>query len=166
MKFHADIHARQVREAFQKAPATMRREIRPFLLRGAFVIANEMRLRAPKAFSTLTKSIKPDKSGDLEYTIGPHVGYAAYVEFGRKAGGLPPVQAILDWVKVKRLSPRHPGYSQRDLAWAIARKIQLLGIPARPFAIPAAIFAEDRATGLIEQGIAAGLKASGLEGNG
>lgn len=60
--------------------------------------------------------------------------YYKYVEWGRKRGGkMPPISAILKWVRVKpviarpnTLTGRVP--TQQQLAWAIAKSIQQNGI--------------------------------------
>lgn len=42
---------------------------------------------------------------------------------GRKAGKMPPVKAILNWLKVKGIKPIQQNSSITSLAWAIAKKI-------------------------------------------
>lgn len=55
--------------------------------------------------------------------------YWYYVEHGRKAGKMPPISNIEEWIKVKPIVPRPFGKSQkqipspRSLAYLIARKI-------------------------------------------
>lgn len=55
--------------------------------------------------------------------------YWYYVEHGRKAGKMPPISNIEEWIKVKPIIPRPFGKSQkqipspRSLAYLIARKI-------------------------------------------
>lgn len=59
---------------------------------------------------------------------------------------MPPLAAIRDWVRVKRLGDDR-------IAWAIARKIQQRGIPARDYVTPTVAFAEQRLQALAEQAI-------------
>lgn len=42
---------------------------------------------------------------------------------GRKAGKMPPVSAILDWLKVRGMTSVRKNQSIKSLAWAIAKKI-------------------------------------------
>lgn len=119
------------------------------LQRLAMEAARELRRDAPKAFSTLTQSIKDDKIGDLEYEAGPHVAYAEFVVQGRQPGGrMPPLSAIADWVRVRQLGT--PG-KERSLAWAIARKIATQGTPPNDFQTPVFERMEPRAQQLAVQ---------------
>lgn len=105
--------------------------------RAAAVAAREMKSSAPKGFSLLTNSITVDQKSPLEAWVGPHVTYAWWVVKGRRAGGrLPPVSAILDWVRVKGL--QSDGLSPRQLAWVIARQIQRRGTAPQDFITPVA----------------------------
>lgn len=94
----------------------------------------ELRARDAMAFSTLVNSVRADRVDDDEHRVGPHVQHAAYVFFGRRPGGRrPPMQPILDWVRVRRLGGA--GNPAR-LAWAIARSIQRRGIRGRDYLTP------------------------------
>ncbi len=56
--------------------------------------------------------------------------YASVIEYGRRPGAtMPPVRVIKRWVISKLGVPREEANA---VAWAIARKIHLYGIPARP----------------------------------
>jgi len=58
--------------------------------------------------------------------------YGKYVDEGRRAGAkMPPVQPIIDWVKVKRIST--PQYTTEQMGWAIAKSIAKKGIRPKPF---------------------------------
>lgn len=66
--------------------------------------------------------------GDFTYTIYVKMkDYWYYVENGRKAGRWPPIQNILDWVKIKPVLPRPNAKGKlptpQQLAFLIARKI-------------------------------------------
>lgn len=59
-----------------------------------------------------------------------------YVEYGRKPGKFPPLNAIKDWIKIKPILPR-PAQNgklptENQLAFLIGRKIARDGIYARP----------------------------------
>lgn len=61
--------------------------------------------------------------------------YWKYVENGRKSGKFPPISAIREWVKVKRVIPRpYNGKlpTENQLAFLIARSISKKGIRPRP----------------------------------
>lgn len=60
--------------------------------------------------------------------------YWKYVENGRKAGKFPPINKILDWIRVKPVIPRpYNGKlpTERQLAFLISRKIALEGTKPR-----------------------------------
>ena len=60
--------------------------------------------------------------------------YWKYVEYGRRAGKMPPIDAIEGWVKIKPVVPNAINGkvpSSRQLAFLIARKIGREGIPAK-----------------------------------
>lgn len=66
--------------------------------------------------------------GDFTYTIYVKMkDYWYYVENGRKAGKMPPIQNILDWIKIKPVLPRPNAKGKlptpQQLAFLIARKI-------------------------------------------
>jgi len=59
-------------------------------------------------------------------------GYGEFVDKGRRAGAkMPPVQPIIDWVRVKRI--KTPQYTTEQLGWAIAKSIARKGIRPKPF---------------------------------
>lgn len=79
--------------------------------------------------------------------------YGAAVEFGRKAGGMPPIAPILTWIRKKGLATTthktskgktvtdkrdaNQADEERSMAFAIAKSIAKNGTQARPFLIPA-----------------------------
>lgn len=54
--------------------------------------------------------------------------YGIYVDEGseRKKGGMPPVRAILDWIKQKRISVPS-AFTPQQFAWAVAKNIEKKG---------------------------------------
>ena len=73
---------------------------------------------------------------------GFYAAYAEFVEYGRKAGGMPPVDDIYAWIRKKRIRPKDGGKGdmdaqQRSLAWAIAKWIKKHGTEEHPFLKPA-----------------------------
>lgn len=108
--------------------------------------AREMKIEAPKAFSTLANSVKADYLSPLSRWVGPHVAYARWVEEGRGPGTPPPFQPLLDWVRLK-LGANDPERTARNLQHAIARR----GVPAQPFVAPTAEWIVARLPALVAQ---------------
>ena len=89
--------------------------------------------------------VQPDNTVDA----GFYAGYAYWVEYGRKSGGMPPVDVIYEWVRKKNAGKRSAlksaavfsGKSQDELAksaaWAIAKSIKEKGTKPHPFLKPA-----------------------------
>ena len=79
----------------------------------------------------LAKSITPleviEKDG-IEILPIRFLKYGEYVDDGaeRRAGGMPPVKAISDWIKQKRISVP-AGFTPEQFAWAVARNIEKKG---------------------------------------
>lgn len=63
------------------------------------------------------------------------VPYAEEIEFGRTPGTLPPLNAIEDWVRRKRLVPNERAV--KKFAYNIAKHIEEQGKEPRPFLTPA-----------------------------
>lgn len=90
-----------------------------------------------KASGNLINSIR---NVDIAFNNGEIVGeislasYWKYVEYGRRPGKFPPLQNILDWVKIKPVIPRPvnglKAPSEKQLAFLISRKIAKDGIKA------------------------------------
>ena len=110
----------------------------------------------------LAGSINHSIDGDypnLIGRVGPSVNYGAFVEFGRRPGRMPPVDALMGWVRrhwaptaaaETRIRAARFGGPVRARAWrtagqdalrarafVLARAIGRRGIPARPFLVPA-----------------------------
>ena len=75
------------------------------------------------------------KKYKTHYTVGYSASYAYIVEFGRKIGTMPPVNALIPWVK-KKLRINDPK-QQKQVAFLIARSIMQNGIKPKPFFYPA-----------------------------
>jgi hypothetical protein len=54
--------------------------------------------------------------------------YAYYVEEGRKAGKRPPIDKILEWMKIKRIQPRNENGSFKKFATPKAKENAMEGI--------------------------------------
>lgn len=80
--------------------------------------------------SNLKKKTQVITTNDAIEVIMPD--YAINVDKGRKAGKNPPVKAIMQWLKDRKI--RAPKGTRRiDLAYAIARSIGERGVKPRPF---------------------------------
>jgi hypothetical protein len=74
----------------------------------------------------------------------------------------PPRRSILDWIRVKRITPNDPDMSDDDLAFVIARSIVRKGTPAQPYLEPALRSKTNRIYDLVRQGAERGLREAGL----
>lgn len=68
-------------------------------------------------------------------TTNRNSGYALYLEFGRRAGKMPPPDEIAAWV-YKRFHLKD-WKAANSLGWAIARRIAVEGTHPHPFFVPA-----------------------------
>lgn len=125
----------RVQEGLRRFPGRVVAHVEPALARGAEEVAREERRLAPKAFSTLTNSIRAQRMGELHYRIAPGVNYARPVEEGRMPGKQPgTANGLMEWVRQKT------GLQGKDLdrkTYVIARAIGIKGIRPQPYAKPA-----------------------------
>jgi len=54
-------------------------------------------------------------------------GYWYQLKHGRKPGKFPPIDMILEWIRVKQITPRDNKTTERQLAFLFARKIAQKG---------------------------------------
>lgn len=91
------------------------------------------------------------------FSEGTQGGYAAYVEYGRRSGKMPPVEMLMEWLRKKtttsralqsaivhiegRRRRRENAYTKDDLlrsaAWGLAKSIAKKGTQPHPFFTPA-----------------------------
>jgi hypothetical protein len=141
-EFEITTNAGPLAQALRNSPATIKKYLSPALTLSVLNIARQakrnLRAHGSMAYSTLINSINSFTSLDgLEAEAFAGTTYARYVEEGTRGGGYPNQQTIIDWLRVKRISPRDPEMSDSELAYLIARKIALQGTPAAPFMEPA-----------------------------
>jgi hypothetical protein len=79
----------------------------------------------------LARSIKPGTTTEQDGIITQPITlplYGIYVDEGseRKKGGMPPVRAIIDWIKQKRISVPM-AMTPTQFAWAVAKNIEKKG---------------------------------------
>ena len=77
-------------------------------------------------------SVRPQVDGTVD--AGFYADYAYWVEYGRKAGGMPPVKLIAEWVRKRHISSDESEIE--SIAFAIARNIAANGTKAKPFLAP------------------------------
>ena len=93
-------------------------------------IQDELVAQGHEATGRLKESISVEvtQAFDLISIDGRFVYYGRYVDQGRRAGvKRVPIDALLEWIKIKRLSA--PGKTPRSLAFAIQTAIYKRGIP-------------------------------------
>jgi len=105
---------------------------------------NRLRINKTNATSSLYESINPEIKGTQSgYRLTVLMeDYWQYVEEGRKAGKMPPIKNIYEWIRYKR--PMQDKIQQspdkiaatKSLAYVIARKIGQKGTKAQPFVTP------------------------------
>ncbi len=162
----------RVREAFRKAPGEMAKALRRYVSRAGSEVAREMKRTVPKAFSTLVSAINAKldtglvtriaAAGAVSSVITAGTNYARVVEEGGGPGGRVPLSRILDWIRVKKITPRDPDDTERYLAFLIQRSILAKGTPKQPYAAPSLEKKRSRIFSLIDQAVNEGLRNAGL----
>lgn len=88
-------------------------------------IRNETAVASGSLLKSITVGSMQSSSEGAEINVGSSSPYASFVEHGRKAGKMPPVDKIYEWMSKKGIEPDRRG------AFLIARKIGRDGIPAK-----------------------------------
>lgn len=153
---------RQLLHALDAAPARLRQQLEKAVDRGGAEAARAQRRAAPKAHSTLVISIRSVRERELSVLVGPSTDYAAFVNSGSRPGGKPALQVMIDWLRVKGISPRNPQHSIEDLAFLIRRSIARKGIKPQPFIDNAATAIEPRIHSLLQAAVRRSLAEVGL----
>ena len=143
--FSLSIHSDNLMRALLQVPDKLEKEMGNATLRNVKEIARSAREKAPKAFTTLTQSINDVMVSAYEGLIAPTVDYAQAVEEGTDGGAMPPVQNILDWIRVRNIEPNDSEMDQEDLAFTVARSLAHRGTPEQPYMEPALEDNRDRA---------------------
>lgn len=91
------------------------------------------------ATGELRDSIGVDRQTGREFLVDivADATYAGVVEFGRHAGSMPPIEPILNWIRLKGIGGGCSESEQRSIAFAIAREIERNGTEPKPFMRPA-----------------------------
>lgn len=107
------------------------------------------------------------------FSEGTQGGYAAYVEYGRRSGKMPPVEMLMEWLRKKtttsralqsaivhiegRRRRRENAYTKDDLlrsaAWGLAKSIAKKGTQPHPFFTPAVEKNKKAVTDAIQEAI-------------
>ena len=167
MDIRFNIDTAGARRDFDKAEAVMSRNIERFQSRAAEELAREARDRAPKAFSTLTNSIRAYRVGPMHWRVSTGVNYAKAVEEGTAPGYMPNPTHLYAWIKQRsgigfsstrpRSAGRRSQYDEiRARAFALARHIMHHGTRPQPYMEPARVAKESRVLDLLRQGVDAG----------
>lgn len=123
------------RAALKRAPLVIERMLGFAIERGAQEVGREARQLAPKAFSTLTNSIRAQRLTALHYFVAPGVNYAPWVEGGRMPmRRMPPKGSLVAWIQRKLGVPEKEA---SRLEFVIARAIKRRGIQPQPYMRPA-----------------------------
>ena len=119
----------------------------------ALLVQRDARRNVPKAHSELVNAITLEKLRAGEYQIEVAKDYGRAVEEGSGPGGVAPIQSIIDWMAVRRITPDDPKMKVDELAFLIQKKIAARGTPAQPFLIPAVKARNTTLLTLIYQGL-------------
>lgn len=88
------------------------------------------------ASGALQRSMELDKividDKEMRVTISLE-DYWYYLEHGRKAGKMPPIQPIIEWIENKPVPPKVQGLTVKQQAFAIAKSIKKNGTKPKPF---------------------------------
>ena len=157
MKITVKHTGRQLIAHLPKVPERVQQHLAQNVHRGTLEVQRLQQELAPKASSLLTHAIQANQIDAYTWEIVAGTNYATATEEGSKAGGRAPVQAILDWIKQKRITPNDPEMDQEDLAFIMQRSIQAKGVKAQPFMQPGLEQKTDRLRQLIHQAVNDGL---------
>ncbi len=136
MKTQITHNGRYLIAHIKRVPGNVEKHISVNLHRGVLEVQRAQRDFAPKAESLLVQAIQAHKINELNWEITAATNYATAVEKGTAPGSMPPVQAVLDWIKRKHITPNTPDLDELDLAFIIQRTIQTRGIKAQPYMQP------------------------------
>lgn len=133
--FVVEVNNRVVASALQKAINIMPQNIDFAVQRAADETAQKLYNSAPRGADNqlALTSREPRQEALMEWRVGPAVNYAQFVHDGTSGGGFVPFAVLFEWIKRKRIQPRDPEMSLRDLTWVIQKKILMRGSPAQPF---------------------------------
>lgn len=153
------VDSKRLQQALQQGPKVLQKQLKLAVLRTVKEMAREAKRGAPKAESILTNSIHHRMADPLTGLVLVGADYGRMVEEGTGPGGWPPVQDLIDWIRVQGITPNDPEMDERDLAFTMARSIAINGTPAQPYLRPAFASKKARAEQLINQAIDRAIEA-------
>ena len=153
----------QIANALPHTHRAILRELSKGVNRAGHEMANHQKQHdAPKAHSTLTNSIAVIKTSELSRMVGATVNYAENIVKGRAPGGLPPpLQAMLDYVRVKGISS-HIYKTDESLARAMGLSIAKNGIAPNDYVSRTVNATQDRVRDIISQSVQRGIMQGGM----
>lgn len=116
----------QLARAWSESPALVGADLERFMHAATLYLQGEIQERTPAAHGTLRGSWTNDveRAGEnVIGVVGTPLAYATPVDLGTRPH-FPPVEALMDWVKVKF---GVPDSEARSIAFLIARKIAAKG---------------------------------------
>lgn len=116
----------QLAQAWELAPERTAQDLERFMHAATLYLQSEVQERTPAAHGTLKTSWTNDveRAGEnVVGIVGTPLAYATPVELGTRPH-FPPVEALLDWVRIKFGVPESEA---RNIAFLIARKIASKG---------------------------------------
>ncbi|MGL0933108.1 hypothetical protein ACSTEA_06825 [Vibrio vulnificus] len=161
-ELHIDIDISALDEAFRTAPEVLNQHLKSAVSYAGSFVSRAAREEAPKAESLLVNSIRSNVVGELSRMITSSLNYNNWVVQETGPQGMPPLQSVLDWVKVKRIQPKTPNTDQRDLAFMIARSIARNGTPSDDFYDRAAEQTQDKVSDILNASVKMALQQAGL----
>jgi HK97 gp10 family phage protein len=111
------------------AGASLAGEVKTAMTAGLLLIEGDARRNVKQDTRRLQGSITSRITGSgaaLTGEVGPSARYGIFVEYGRKPGKMPPLQAVAGWAHRHGVHP-----------FLVARAIGRRGIPPAPFMAPA-----------------------------
>jgi HK97 gp10 family phage protein len=130
MQKRMDLSTKAGREALQKAGLKIVAEAKENLRNNSSVVTGMLRASG-KVQRVEGDEDSVDAGFFSDKTTG---GYAFFVEYGRRAGKMPPPDMLIQWCRKKL---RLPEKIARARGWAMARKIAKKGTRPHPFFKPA-----------------------------
>lgn len=159
---------RELRISLDKVAAVSVKAARRGLRKGALKIVNDAKQNLRNNKSVVTGQLRasgkvqavegdPDAVDAGFFSQDTKGGYAYFVEYGRRAGKMPPVEMLMEWLRKRtskskalrsavnilegRRKRREAAYTKDDLlrsaAWGLARHIAKKGTRPHPFFGPA-----------------------------
>lgn len=157
MKIRVQHTGRQLIAHLPKVPEQVQTHIASNLHRGVLEVQRTQRDLAPKASSLLAQAIQAQQIDPQTWEIVAGTNYATATEEGSQSGGRAPVQAILDWIKQKQISPNDPDMDLEDLAFVMQRSIQAKGVNPQPYMQPGLDQNRGRLNDLMQMALSKGL---------